>query len=69
MDTPRIELTSAEVVIFVAYLLLTVAVGFLVGRNGRRNSRDYFMGDKRLPWYVVGTSPHLDGTPGSCTRC
>ena len=56
MDTPRIELTSAEVVIFVAYLLLTVAVGFLVGRNGRRNSRDYFMGDKRLPWYVVGTS-------------
>src|SRR5437868_7505773 len=56
MDTPRIELTSSEVVIFVAYLLLTVAVGFLVGRKGRRNSRDYFMGDKRLPWYVVGTS-------------
>jgi SSS family solute:Na+ symporter len=56
MDTPRIELTSAEVAIFVAYLLLTVAVGFLVGRTGRRNSRDYFMGDKRLPWYVVGTS-------------
>lgn len=56
MDTPRIELTSAEVVIFVGYLLLTVAVGFLVGRKGRRNARDYFMGDKRLPWYVVGTS-------------
>ena len=33
MDTPRIELTSSEVVIFVAYLLLTVAVGFLVGRT------------------------------------
>ena len=56
MDTPRIALTSYEVVIFVGYLLLTVTVGFLVARKGRRNSRDYFMGDKRLPWYVVGTS-------------
>jgi solute:Na+ symporter, SSS family len=56
MDTPRIELTSYEVAIFVAYLLLTVVVGFLVARKGRRNPRDYFMGDKRLPWYVVGTS-------------
>src|SRR4030088_512103 len=56
MDAPRIELTSYEVVIFVGYLLLTVAVGFLVARKGRRNTKDYFMGDKRLPWYVVGTS-------------
>jgi SSS family solute:Na+ symporter len=56
MATPRIALSSYELVIFAAYLLLTVAVGFLVARKGRKNSRDYFMGDKRLPWYVVGTS-------------
>src|SRR5215813_11678510 len=56
MDTPRIQLTSSEVVIFAVYLVVTVIVGFLVARKGPRNSRDYFMGGKRLPWYVVGTS-------------
>jgi len=53
---PTLHLTSYEVAIFVAYLLLTVAVGFLVARKNRSNSRDYFMGAKKLPWYVVGTS-------------
>jgi solute:Na+ symporter, SSS family len=28
----------------------------VVARKGRANPRDYFMGAKRLPWYVVGTS-------------
>src|SRR5215813_4545412 len=56
MDTPRIQLTSSEIVIFAVYLVVTVIVGFLVARKGPRNSRDYFMGGKRLPWYVVGTS-------------
>ncbi len=56
MPTPRIELTSYEIAIFVAYLILTVTVGFLVARKGRANPRDYFMGAKGLPWYVVGTS-------------
>ena len=49
-------LNGYEVAIFVAYLLLTVVVGFLVSRGGRKTSKDYFMGDKKLPWYVVGTS-------------
>ncbi|MEK7409391.1 MAG: sodium/solute symporter [Acidobacteriota bacterium] len=56
MQTPRVAMTSGEVAIFAAYLVLTVAVGFLVARKGRKNPRDYFMGDRRLPWYVVGTS-------------
>lgn len=45
-----------EIGIFIAYLLLTAAVGFFVSRKGRRTSQEYFMGDRRLPWYVVGTS-------------
>ncbi len=49
-------LNGYEVAIFVAYLLITVVVGFLVSRGGRKTSKDYFMGDKKLPWYVVGTS-------------
>ncbi|HWB84683.1 MAG TPA: sodium/solute symporter [Bryobacteraceae bacterium] len=53
---PTLHLSTYEVAIFAAYLFLTVAVGFLVARKGRANPRDYFMGAKRLPWYVVGTS-------------
>jgi SSS family solute:Na+ symporter len=52
----RVQLTQYEVAIFAAYLILTVVVGFLVARKGRANPRDYFMGARKLPWYVVGTS-------------
>lgn len=56
METPRILLNNYEIAIFIAYLLLTVAVGFLVSRGHRNTPKDYFMGDRKLPWYVVGTS-------------
>ena len=38
------------------FLFLTVAVGFWVARKGSKTSREYFIGDSKLPWYVVGTS-------------
>jgi SSS family solute:Na+ symporter len=56
LTTGRVQMTAWEIAIFIAYLLLTVAVGFFVARKGRSTSRDYFMGDRKLPWYVVGTS-------------
>lgn len=56
MNATRVPLTWYEAAIFAAYLVLTVAVGFMVARKGRANPRDYFMGAKKLPWYVVGTS-------------
>lgn len=49
-------LTAFETGIFIAYLIVTVAVGFLVARKGRSSARDYFMGSNKLPWYVVGSS-------------
>jgi SSS family solute:Na+ symporter len=56
LNTARVDLNNWEVAIFIAYLLLTVAVGFLVSRGGRKSAKAYFIGDKRLPWYVIGTS-------------
>jgi SSS family solute:Na+ symporter len=56
MQLARAPLAPYEIVIFAAYLILTVAVGFFVARKGRANARDYFMGANKLPWYVVGTS-------------
>ena len=56
MPVAPVVLTKYEMVIFVVYLLLTVAVGFWVARKGRGNAREYFMGANQLPWYVVGPS-------------
>jgi SSS family solute:Na+ symporter len=56
MNSARVDLNVYEVAIFAGYLLLTVVVGFLVSRGARNTSKEYFMGDKKLPWYVVGTS-------------
>src|SRR5207244_12454782 len=52
----HVELNGLDFGIFVAYLLLSVMIGFLAGRGARRDAKDYFLGDKGLPWYVVGTS-------------
>jgi SSS family solute:Na+ symporter len=52
----RVELNGLDFAIFAAYMLLSVVIGFLAGRGARRDAKDYFLGDKGLPWYVVGTS-------------
>ena len=54
--TERIDLNNLDIAVFAAYMVVIVAIGFFAGRQGRRDSKDYFLGDKRLPWYVVGTS-------------
>src|SRR6267143_2186047 len=56
MTDAKVSLNGYEIAIFIGYLVLTVVVGFLVSRNGRKSSKEYFLGDKKLPWYVVGTS-------------
>lgn len=49
-------LSAVDYCVFFAYIALTLFLGFAVSRGARRKMRDYFLGDKKLPWYVVGTS-------------
>jgi solute:Na+ symporter, SSS family len=49
-------LSPIDYAVFFAYILATLILGFAVSRNARRNPKDYFLGEKKLPWYVVGTS-------------
>jgi SSS family solute:Na+ symporter len=49
-------LSAIDYVVFFSYMALTIFLGFVVSRNARRNPKDYFLGEKKLPWYVVGTS-------------
>src|SRR6476646_8609006 len=42
--------------VFFLYIAASMSLGFAAGRMARRRPRDYFLGEKKLPWYVVGTS-------------
>lgn len=50
------HLNSYDLAFFAAYLALTVAIGFWAARGMRSRSKQYFLGDKAMPWYVVGAS-------------
>jgi SSS family solute:Na+ symporter len=49
-------LNAIDYAVFVTYMGLTIFLGFIVSRGTRRRPQDYFLGEKKLPWYVVGTS-------------
>lgn len=49
---PQFPLRSIDVAIVAAYLLVMLAVGIWVGR-GQKSTKDYFLGDKSLPWWAV----------------
>jgi len=49
-------LSVIDYAVFFAYMTLTVVLGFAVSRKVRNRPKDYFLGEKKLPWYVVGTS-------------
>ncbi len=49
-------MSSLDYSVFVLYMVGTLVLGFAAGRMARRRPKDYFLGEKKLPWYVVGTS-------------
>jgi SSS family solute:Na+ symporter len=42
--------------VFFLYIAATLVLGLIAGRKARGRPSDYFLGEKKLPWYVVGTS-------------
>src|SRR5437016_9948262 len=54
--TESIPLGRFDLAVFAFYMVVTMALGFLVAGRHRKTAKGYFLGDRRLPWYVVGTS-------------
>jgi Na+/proline symporter len=42
--------------IIFAYLLIVIIAGFLLSRKASKNMDSYFLGDKTVPWYILGIS-------------
>ncbi len=47
---------AVDLIIIAAYLALSVAVGFWMSKAASANTRNYFLGGNRLPWYALGLS-------------
>jgi solute:Na+ symporter, SSS family len=45
-----------DFVVFGAFFVVLSTVGIWAGRKKKRDSEDYFLAGRTLPWYVVGTS-------------
>jgi solute:Na+ symporter, SSS family len=52
----QIRLEAVDLVVFGLYLVVTIALGLWVGRRGKDTARGYFLGNKSIPWFVVGSS-------------
>ncbi len=50
------ELSTIDIAIIIAYLFLTVFIGFYISKKASANLEAYFLGGKSLPWYVLGIS-------------
>jgi SSS family solute:Na+ symporter len=49
-------LNLADVTIIIGSLVLVTAVGIWVGRRRTDTAQGYFMGNRKMPWYVIGTA-------------
>jgi SSS family solute:Na+ symporter len=50
------NLASIDIVIIVAYLALTIFLGFWISKRASKNLESYFLGGKSMPWYLLGLS-------------
>src|SRR5437762_10481729 len=51
-----VSLQSFDFVVFGLYMVGTVAFGIWVARTGKNTAQGYFLGNKTIPWFVVGSS-------------
>ncbi len=53
------KFSALDLIIFIGYCLLIVAVGLFVSREKKghiKDSKDYFLASKSLPWWAIGAS-------------
>ena len=49
-------LSTIDVVIIVASMLLVISVGAIAGRNRGDTAHGYFLGGNKMPWWLIGTA-------------
>src|SRR5438477_7513358 len=52
----HVSLNFLDFTIFIVYMIVTIALGFWVARKGKNTAQGYFLGNKTIPWFVIGAS-------------
>ena len=52
----NIQLAPLDLAIIAGYLILTILIGFLVSKKASKDTRSYFLGGNKMPWYALGLS-------------
>ncbi len=55
-STAPATLNHLDLAIFAAYMVATVSFGLWVARKGGNTAQGYFLGNRTIPWFVVGAS-------------
>ena len=50
------NLQPLDIGIVIGYLVLTLIIGFLISKRASKNLDSYFLGGRRIPWYILGIS-------------
>ncbi|MBO8131019.1 MAG: Na+:solute symporter [Candidatus Marinimicrobia bacterium] len=50
------QLHFIDVGIIFAYILATIFIGIYISKRASKNLESYFLGEKSLPWYILGIS-------------
>jgi len=50
------QLHPLDISIILIYIAATIFIGFYIRKRAAKNLDSYFLGDKGLPWYVLGVS-------------
>jgi SSS family solute:Na+ symporter len=50
------QLHFLDYLAFGSYLLIVCGIGYWAGRKNQKDSEDYFLAGRTLPWYVIGAS-------------
>ena len=50
------QLHALDIGIIVGYFVAVITIGLWVSRKGTKDLDSYFLGGKKLPWYMLGVS-------------
>ena len=54
--TSSVSLHAVDLLVFGLYMVVAVGLGLWVARKGKDTTQSYFLGNRTIPWFVVGTS-------------
>lgn len=50
------QLHIVDILIILAYIAATIVIGFIIRKRAAKDLDSYFLGEKSMPWYILGVS-------------